>query len=151
MYNRQQTTENRCRKSISRLFRRRSRFHSYSMHRNRCDLRLCARRWKRPSKTEILSIWLFSGLSTKQPERGESNISNTRFERSSLPPRSSRQWRCRRKPNTANVRRSCRVKETNRAISIWHEESNQIATALDNIHQFEIPEHILNRNRRCHE
>ena len=46
--------------------------------------------------------------------------------------------------NTANVRRSCRVKETNRAISIWHEESNQIATALNNIHQFKIPEHILN-------
>ena len=33
------------------------------------------------------------------------------------PLRSGRQWRCRRKPNTANMRRSCRVMETSRAKS----------------------------------
>ena len=42
-----------------------------------------------------------------------------RFERSTHPPRSSRQWRCRRKPSDANVRRSCRVKETSRAKSFF--------------------------------
>ena len=50
-----------------------------------------------------------------------------------------RQWRCRRKPNTAEV------KETSRAKSAWHEESNKIATVLNNIHQFKIPAHRLGR------
>ena len=37
--------------------------------------------------------------------------------------RSRRQRRCRRKPSTSNVRRAlCRVKETSRAKSAWHEE-----------------------------
>ena len=37
--------------------------------------------------------------------------------------RSRRQWRCKRKPSTSNVRRAlCRVKETSRAKSAWHEE-----------------------------
>ena len=100
------TTENRCRKSSSRKFRRISRFRNYSLHRKRCDPRLRTRRWKRPSKSEILPIRLFSGLSAEQPEPG---TSSTRFGRDD-PPRSSRQWRCRRKPNTANMKRSCRVK-----------------------------------------
>ena len=34
--------------------------------------------------------------------------------------RSRRQWRCRWKQNTANVRRACRLKETSRAKSSWH-------------------------------
>ena len=55
--------------------------------------------------------------------------------------RSRRQWRCRRKPNTAEVT------ETSRATSIWHEESNKIATVLNSIHQFKIPAHMLNRSR----
>ena len=118
--------------------------------RKRCNPRLCARRWKRPSKSEILSIRLLSGLSTKQPEPGASNVSSTRFERSSLPPRSSRQWRSRRKPSDANVMRSCRVKETSRAKSIWPEEGNKIATVLNSNHQLKIPVHILNRNTRYH-
>ena len=67
------------------------------------------------------------------------------------PPRSSKQWRCRRKPNTANVRRSCRVKQTSRAKSVKHEESSKIRTVLNSSHQLKIPEHILNRNRRCYE
>ena len=67
------------------------------------------------------------------------------------PPRSSKQWRCRRKPNTANVRRSCRVKQTSRAKSVKHEERNKIGTVLNSSHQLKIPEHILNRNRRCYE
>ena len=36
-------TENRCRKSSSREFRRRWGFHSYSLHRQRCDPTLGAR------------------------------------------------------------------------------------------------------------
>ena len=59
-------TENRCRKSSSREFRRRWGFHSYSLHRQRCDPTLGARH------------------------------------------------------EDANVRRSCRVKETSRARSINH-------------------------------
>ena len=51
------------------------------------------------------------------------------------------------KPNTANMRRSCRVKETSRAKSVRHEESNKIAIVLNSSHQLKIPEHILNRNR----
>ena len=39
------------------------------------------------------------------------------------------------------------VKKTNRAKSIWHEESNKIATVLNSIHQFKIPAHMLNRSR----
>ena len=70
-----------------------------------------------------------------------------RFERSTHPPRSSRQWRCWRKPSDANVRRSCRVKETSRAKSFWHEESNKIAIVLNSSHQLKIPVHILNRSR----
>ena len=41
----------------------------------------------------------------KQPQLGASSM---RFERSSRPPRPSRQRRCRRKPSTSNGRRSCR-------------------------------------------
>ena len=63
----------------------------------------------------MFSIRLLSGLSTKRPELGESNVSGMRFEISSLSPRLSRQWRCRRKPSTANVRRACGVEETSRA------------------------------------
>ena len=37
-----------------------------------------------------------------------SSVSGTKFKISSLSPRSSRQWRCRRKPIAANMRRSCR-------------------------------------------
>ena len=43
------------------------------------------------------------------------------------------------------------MKETSRAKSIWHEESNQIATVLNNIHQFKIPAHMLNRRRIAQE
>ena len=35
--------------------------------------------------------------------------------------RSRRQWRCRCKQTTANVRRACRLKETSRAKSNWHD------------------------------
>ena len=55
--------------------------------------------------------------------------------------RSRRQWRWRREPNTTEG------KETSRAKSIWHEESNQIATVLNSIHQFKIQAHRLNRSR----
>ena len=53
----------------------------YSLHRKRCDPRLRTRRWKRLVKSKIFSI--------RPPELGTSNVSDTRFERSSLPPRSS--------------------------------------------------------------
>ena len=67
------------------------------------------------------------------------SIECLRYEiRGIVPPASSRQWRCKRKPNAANVRRSCRVKETSRAKSIWHDESNKIGTVLNNSHQFKI-------------
>ena len=102
-------------------------------------------RWKRLSKSEILPIRLLSGMSTEQPELGASSM---RFERSSLPPRPSRQWRCRRKPSDANVRRSCRVNETSRAKSVWPEESHKIAIVLSSNHQLMIPEHIPNRNSK---
>ena len=46
-----------------------------------------------------------------------------------------KQWRCSRKPIDANVRRSCRVKETSRA------------TVSNNSHQFKIQAHMLSRNR----
>ena len=46
--------------------------------------------------------------------------------------------RCRRKPSTANVGTTCRVKEISRAKSIWHGESNKIATVLSNSCQFKI-------------
>ena len=59
-------------------------------------------------------------LSIRPPELGTSNVFSTRSERSSFPPRSRRQWRCRRKPNTANVRRSCR--------SEGDQQNNKIAT-----------------------
>ena len=58
LYNKKQTTEHRCRKCSSREFRRRSKFHSYSFHRKRCEPRLRTRRGKRPSMSEILSISL---------------------------------------------------------------------------------------------
>ena len=69
---------------------------------------------KRRLKSKILSIRLLSGLSTEQSEPG---ASSTRFGRDD-PLRSSRQWRCRRKPSTSNVRRARRSKETSRAKSI---------------------------------
>ena len=37
-----------------------------------------------------------------------------------------------------------------RAKSVWPEENNKIAIVLSSNHQFKIPEHILNRKRRCH-
>ena len=86
-------------------------------------------------KSEILSI--------RPPKLGTSNVFSTRSERSSFPPRSRRQWRCRRKPNTANVRRSCR--------SEGDQQSNKIATVMNNIHQFKIPAHRLNRSRSAQE
>ena len=55
--------------------------------------------------------------------------------------RSRRQRRLRREPNTAEV------KETSRAKSIRHEESNQIATVLNSFFQFLIQAHRLDRNR----
>ena len=69
------------------------------------------------------------------------HCSRVRFERSSVPLRPSRQWRCRRKPSDADVRRSCRVKETSRATSVWPEESHKIARVLSINHQLKIPEH----------
>ena len=65
------------------------------------------------------------------------------FQRSSQ--RSRRQWRWRRKPDTAVG------KETSRAKSIWHEESNQIATVLNSIHLFKIQAHRLDRSRSAQE
>ena len=72
-----------------------------------------------------------------------------------LPPRSSRQWRCRRKPSDANV------KETRRAKSIRHEESDKIAIVLNNKQlsaqdpgAHAQPKQKLSRhhnNLRCHE
>ena len=59
--------------------------------------------------------------------------------------RSRRQRRWRRKPNTAEE------KETSRAKSIWHEESNHIATVLNSIHRFKIQAHMLNRSRSAQE
>ena len=101
-------------------------------------------RRKRPSKSEILPVRLLSGLSTEQPEPGASSM---RFERSSLSLRSSKLWRCRRKPSAANVRRSCRSEgDQHEAKSIWHEESNNIAIVLNNSCQFKILAHMLNRN-----
>ena len=67
-----------------------------------------------------------------QSELGTSNVSRTTFGRYD-PPRSSRQWICRRKPSTSNVRRAlCRVKETNRAkISLAQRRPNKIAIVLN--------------------
>ena len=62
-----------------------------------------------------------------------------------------RDRRCRRKPSDANMRRSGRVKETSRAKSVRHEESNQVATVLNSIHQFKIPAHRLDRSRSAQE
>ena len=42
-----------------------------------------------------------------------------------------------------------RGKETSRAKSIWHEESNQIATVLNSIHQ--VQAHRLDRSRSAQE
>ena len=70
-------------------------------------------------------------------------------ERQDVPLRSNTQWRCRRKQNTANVRRACKVKEFSRAKSIWHEESNKIVTVLNNIHQFKIAARRFIRSRNA--
>ena len=43
------------------------------------------------------------------------------------------------------------MKETSRAKSIWHVESNQIATVLKSIHQFKIQAHRLDRSRSAQE
>ena len=43
------------------------------------------------------------------------------------------------------------VKETSRAKSLWHVESNQIATVLNSIHQFKIQAHRLDRSRSAQE
>ena len=59
--------------------------------------------------------------------------------------RSRRRWRWRRKPNTAEG------KETSKAKSLWREESNQIATMLNSIHQFKIQAHRLDRSRSAQE
>ena len=40
--------------------------------------------------------------------------------------------------------------ETSRARSSWHEESNNIATVLNSIHQNKIPAHMLNRSRSAY-
>ena len=136
------TTENR-QQSSSREFRRRSRFHSYSLHRKRCVPKSDAGSWKRPLKSKRLSI--------RPPELGTSNVSGTRFVRSSLPLRSSRQWRCRRKPSISNVRRAfCRVKETSRAKSIRRNEEQQDCDSVELL-QFKIPAHMLNRSSSAHE
>ena len=114
--NREQTTENRCRRRSSGEFKRRTRY------------------------------------SQSGRQSSEHRMSSVRDSKDHLsPPRSRRQWRRRRKPKAANVRRSCRVKETSRAKTIWHEESNQIGTALHNIHQIKIPAHRLNRRRSAQE
>ena len=144
------TTENSCHKSSSTEFR--SDRDSTVKARTGSD---AIQHWahdtmtlERLSKSEILSIRLLSRLSKEQPEPG---ASSSRFERSSLLPRPSRQCRCRQKPSDANVRRSCRVKETSRAKSVWPEENDKITIVLSSNHQFKIPKHILKKKRRCHE
>ena len=47
-----------------------------------------------------------------------------------LPASIKKAMRCRRKPSTANVGTTCRVKEISRAKSIWHEESNKNCESL---------------------
>ena len=69
------------------------------------------------------------------PELGASNVSGMRFKISSLSPRPRRQWRCRRKPNAANVRSSCRREGD-------QQRQNQFgATKMNNIYQFKIQAH----------
>ena len=75
-------------------------------------------RWKRLLNRR--PIRLLSGLPTEQPEPGASRM---RFERSSLPPR----------PSDANVRRSCKVKDSSRVKSVWPEESLKITIVLSRI------------------
>ena len=86
----------------------------HSLHRKPCDPQSDARSSTRPSKSKILSI--------KPPELGRSNVSGTRFERPSLPPRSSSNGDAGGKPIDANVRRACKVRETSRAKSIRRNE-----------------------------
>ena len=43
------------------------------------------------------------------------------------------------------------VKKTSRAKSIRRNEEQQVATLLNNIHQFKIPAHMFNRSRSAHE
>ena len=78
------------------------------------------------SESKELSVRLLPGLSTKQP-----GIKN--------------EVEMKAKPNAAEV------KETSRAKSIWHVESNQIATVLNSIHQFKIQAHRLDRSRSAQE
>ena len=68
--------ESQCRK-----FRRRSRFHSHSLHKKRCDPKSDARRRKRPSESKELSVMLLSGLSTKQPAIREATEMQAEAER----------------------------------------------------------------------
>ena len=100
---------------------------------DRC--RRCSSRQRVQKKSDILSI--------RPPELGTSNVFSTRSERSSFPPRSRRQWICRLKPNTANVWRFCR--------SEGDQRGGGVATVMNNIHQFKIPAHRLNRSRSAQE
>ena len=83
------TTENRCRKSSSREFRRKSRFNSYSSQEAMRFKIAHTTLEKTFEKRDTLNqdvVWIVK----ERALPGASNVSSTRLERSSLPPRSSR-------------------------------------------------------------
>ena len=69
-------------------------------------------------------------LSTRPPELGTSNVFSTRSERSSFTPRSSRQGRCKRKPNTANVKTSCRSEGDQQSTGPVEAEGRKRSTSM---------------------
>ena len=141
--------QNRCQKSSSRENRRRSRFHGYSLHRKRCDPTLAHDTMTLEKTLEERDT---PDQAVVRTVNGTARAVSIQYEIREIisPASSSRQWGCRLKPSDANVRISCRVEETSRAKNVWPEE-NKIAMVLSSSHQFKIPEHILNRKRRCHE
>ena len=132
-------TENRCRKNSSR--------ERSSLHRKECDPTAGARH-EDAGKDLRRAIYSQSGCcqdrerNSQSPEHPvwDSKDHLSRFDQTCK--------RCRRKPNAPNVVKSCRVKETSRAKSVWSKEGHKMATVLSSNHQLKIPGHIPNRNQK---
>ena len=85
--------------------------HSYSLDREQCDpkiMRMTLDKDLRRARCSQSGCCQDCQRSSQSLEHRRNSC--TRFERASLPPRSSRQWRCRRKSIAGNVKRSCRSK-----------------------------------------
>ena len=138
-------TENRCRKNSSREFRRRSSFHSYNLHRKRCDPTLA-------HGTRTLEKTIEERDTPNQAVvrivNGTARDWSIQHEiREIISPASTKQAMEMQAEAERRKREEILQSEGDQQSEIrLPEESHKISIVLSSNHQLKIPEHIANRS-----